>query len=300
MKKSVRVAFRTAAAAVATGLVLVLTLSAEAGQVQGAGVRVNNQAVAGDKPVALKKGDVVSTLDGTAVIRTETGEEIRLDRNTTLRHEGTEGGVEYFLVLTGSATGKVSATSTLGSSSSWATAPEGGTAEVRVEVPASRGEGRFRTVSGTAGGVWLRNGDMNVWLPEGNSLSITTDPTLPGATCFRTSQQNNTSIEVQRMVTGGTIRVRFPRASEGCIQPLTGNKTKITNSINSNKQEKAEVATLFGSNSSANLGPGAFAIIDNQTGGIELGEEFQEVPEDDVYDPVDDATDTSGEKTTKR
>ncbi|MCG3134899.1 MAG: hypothetical protein HMLKMBBP_02307 [Planctomycetes bacterium] len=287
-------------AAFALAAALAGTHAAEAAQVSGAGVRVNNQPVAADKAVTLKSGDVVTTLDGPAVIKTDAGDEIRLDRNSTVRHEGTSDGVEYLLVLAGTATGTVSPKTTFGASSSWATAPEGGKGEVRVEVPAGRGEGRFRSVSTTTGGVWLRNNDTNVWLPDGNSVSITTDPALPGAVCYRTSQQNNASIEIHKLVSGGTIRIRYPRAAEGCIQPLSGNKTKVTNSINSNKQEKADVATLFGSNSQAALGPGAFAIIDNQTGGIELGEEFQEVPEDEIYDPVDDATDASTQNTTKR
>lgn len=268
---------------------------------QGAPIQVNGQAVAAGQTVQFKQNDVLKTGDGTAVIRSDGNDEISVDRNSSVKSDGTADGIEYLFVTRGIATGKLSTKTSLGTAVSWATAPEGQTTEVRVEAPSGREdvEGRFRTVKG---GTWLRFNEYSTWLPEAHSINLWRERAQPKFLCFRTSQQNEGVVEIRRQVSGGAIRLRVPRATSGCVEDK-GSKTKVTNDVTSNKQQKVEVATEFGSASSAQIGPGAYAIIDNATGGIELVSEEQddsigeEVP---GYDPVDDASDVSAVRVRKR
>lgn len=272
-----------------------------AGQIQASGgpIQVNNQTVAPGQTVPVRKGDVVKTGDASAIVKSDAGDEIRLDRGTTMRHDGVQDGTEYFLIGEGSASGNLSTRTTIGTATAWATAPEGQRAEVRVEAPMGRHdkEGRFRA---TKGGSWLRVNEYSMWLPEAHSITLWREDGKPGFLFFRTSQQNEGVVEIRRAVSGGTIRVRVPRAVSGYIQDM-GTKTKIANDVTSNKQQKIDIATEFGTQSAAQIGPGAYAIIDNQTGGIELGQEMLEDNLDDFpYDPVDDAADASLQRRTKR
>jgi hypothetical protein len=266
----------------------------------GGQVKVNGKSVA--VPVTLKKGDTFETGAGTATFKSDAGDVISLEANTTARHEGVEGGVEYLFVRTGAATGKLSEKTTLGVSVSWATAPKGARTEVRVEAPADRPaiEGRFRTLSG---GTWLVNDAYSTWLPEQHSVTLWRDAAKRDSMCFRTSQQNTGRVDVNKMVAGGNIQVSVPRATSGCVEAFKENKTKISNEITSNKQEKIKIQTEFGARSTADLGPGTYAIIDNQTGGVEVFDEFiedtltEEVPS---YDPIQDSSDASVSRRKKR
>jgi Ca2+-binding RTX toxin-like protein len=291
-------------AALIGGLALFAAASdALAGQIveaAGGQIKVNGKAVA--VPVAVNKGDVVETGSATATFRSDAGDVITLDRNTVAKGEGTEGGIEYLFVKSGVATGNLSEKTTLGVAASWATAPKGMRTEVRVEAPADRAasEGRFRTISG---GTWLRNDDYTTWLPAQHSVTLWRDATKKGSMCFRTSQQNTGKVDVVRTVAGGNIRVIVPRAASGCVEDFKGNKTKISNDFTSNKQEKVRVETEFASSSTAEIGPGGYAVIDNQTGAIETFEEtFDEVFGEEIpqYDPVEDASDASATRKKKR
>lgn len=293
-------------AVLAAGVLSVVAAGpALAGQIVSATgkIRVNGQPVSVDQPLTLKKGDRVATEGSSIVFRSDAGDEIRVDANSSVRHEGAEGGVEYFFVESGIATGKLSDKTSLGTSAAWATAAKGTQTEVRAEASAATGatEGRFRALKE---GTWLRNGNTDVWLPENHSVTLWIDPAKPGDTCFRTSQQNEGEIEAVRVVSGGNITVRIPRATSGCVMNHPGNKTKITNDITSNKQTKIQVTTDFGARGTAAIGPGTFALIDNSTGAVET---FQDDYDSDVgdeqpmdYDPVEDASDASISRRSKR
>lgn len=288
------------ASLLAAGAIVLAPSAAFAGTAEGAGLLVNGQAAPAGKPVTLKANDSLTAGEKGAVIKTAAGDEIRLDKGATVRFDGVQDGVEFYVVQSGSATASLSTKSTLGTSAAWATAPEGMRTEVRVE--ASGGEGRFRTVTG---GTWLRSGsekEYAIWLADGNSATLWRDAKT-SSLCFRTSQQNNGSVEMRREVSGGTITVMIPRAATGCITPLSGNKTKIANDLNSNKQEKLGISTAFGSASSVQVAPGGFAVVDNQTGKIEVTEEIiddslgEELPS---FDAVENAADASISTRTKR
>lgn len=253
-------------------------------------------------PVTLQKNDKVETGSSTATFKSDAGDVITLDRGTTAKGEGTVGGIEYIFIVSGSAIGNLSEKTTLGVATSWATAPQGARTEVRVEAPAERAgtEGRYRTLSG---GTWLRSDPYSVWLPPEHSVTLWKDAGKKGSLCFRTSQQNQGTVDVSKEVSAGNfIRITVPRAASGCVEDWAGNKTKVSNEITSNKQEKIHVETTFGSKSEANLGPGTYALIDNQTGGIEVIDDTiddsigEELPS---YDPVDDASDASVTRRTR-
>jgi hypothetical protein len=263
------------------------TPSADAGQIVSATgpVTVNKKQVSAAQPIVLKANDVVSTGPGvTAVLRSDAGDEVRIDANSSVRHEGVDDGVEYLFVERGTATGTVAAKTAVGCASGWATAPAGGRAEVRVEVPPENAasEGRFRTLRGDA---WIRNGDQAFWVPANHSVTVTTDPNSPGDACFRTAQQNAGEVTLRRTVSNGNIYVRIPRATSGCVKEHPGDKSRISNDLTSNKLAKLQVTTDFGSKASAGIGPGGFALIDNQTGSIES------FAEDLFEDLGDDASD---------
>lgn len=279
--------------------------TADAGQIVSASgpVTVNGKQATAAQPIVLKAGDKVATGAGvTAVFRSDAGDEIRLDPNTTIRHEGVDGGSEYVLVERGTAQGAVSAKTTFGSSSAWATAPQGQRSEVRVEAPAEKGgtEGRFRSLRGD---TWLRNGSQAVWLPANNSVTLNTDPAKPGDMCFRTAQTNEGTVTVRRTVAGGNIDARIPRASSGCVMDHPNNRTKISNDLTSSKTTKIIVATDYGARGGASIGPGTFALIDNSTGTVEtfLEDLFEDLGDDATdYDPVEDSSDASLTRRGKR
>lgn len=270
-------------------------------------VEATGTVTVGGKPVTLpatvNKGDVIETgANGSAVFKSDAGDRITLEKNTKARSEGVERGTEYLYVLVGAATGDLSEKTTFGVPVGWATAPAGARTTVRAEAPADRAaiEGRFRTVKGSA---WIRNGNTSTALNEDHTVTLWTDATKRGSMCFRTGQQNAGRVSMEREVSGGTIRMDIPRATSGCVEDLAGNKTKISNEITSNKQEKIAVSTHFGSSSSASIGPGTHAIIDNQTGGIEVVEDVtdesigEEIP---TFDPVQDASGASISRPTTR
>lgn len=264
-------------------------------------VKVNGKAAT--LPVELKKGDTVETGAATATFKSNAGDVVTIDRDTTAKSEGTEDGVEYLFVVSGVATGDLSDKTSIGVSVSWASAAKGTRTEVRVEAPSDRPgvEGRFRAIKGA--GAWLRNADISTWLPEGNSVTLWRDRSKKGGMCFRSSQQNTARVEITKRVAGGDINISVPRATSGCVEDVANNKTKISNEITSNKQDKIKIETEFGSKSTAEVGPGTYALIDNQTGGIEIIDDTsddsvgEEIP---TYDPVDDASDVSTLRKTKR
>lgn len=288
---------RAVAAAAAFALcVFALAGEALAGQIVEANgaVTLNGQPV--KLPASIKKGDVIVTAaNATAVFRSDAGDKISLESGTTAVGEGTENGVEYLFVKTGAATGDISDKTTFGVATSWATAPKGVRTTVRAEAPAGKGatEGRFRTVKGD---TWLMNGPYAVLLPQDHTVTLWRDSGKSTAMCFRSGQQNASRVQMHKQVSGGVIRIDVPRATNGCVEDMSNNRTKISNEITSNKQEKIEISTQFGAASNAAIGPGTYALIDNQTGGIEvvqetvddtIGEEIQTI------DPVGDATDAS-------
>ena len=284
------------------GAAVFATQDALAGQITASSGPIKINGKPATLPVTLQKGDTVETGSATATFKSDAGDVVTLDRSTVAKSEGAQSGVEYFFVVSGSATGNLSEKTTLGVATSWATAPQGVRTEVRVEAPADRPgtEGRFRTVSG---GTWLRNDSYAVWLPAEHSVTLWRDRTKKGSMCFRTSQQNQGTVDINKTVSGGNIKISVPRAASGCVEDWVNNRTKISNEITSNKQEKIHIETEFGSKSEANLGPGTYALIDNQTGGIELIEENvddsigEEIPS---YDPIDDASDASVTRRTTR
>lgn len=288
-------------AALIAGLaVLAASAEAWAGQITQASGPIQVNGKPATLPVTLKKGDVVSTGGSTATFKSDAGDVISLERNTVAKSDGSEKGVEYLLIDAGGASGTLSEKTTLGCLASWATAPAGQTTEIRVEVPAEKpSEGRFRTIKG---GTWLRGDPYETWLPADHSVVLWRDASKSGSLCFRTSQQNEGRVEIRKQVSGGTIKAFVPRASSGCYEDLSGNKTKLSNEITSNKQDKIQIKTEFGTASSAELGPGTYAIIDNQTGTIEVVEDVldtsigEELP---TFDPVDSAADASASSRTK-
>ncbi len=289
-----------AASLLAAGVAVLSPSSAFAGTAEGAGLLVNGKAVAAGKPVTLTANDTLTAGEKGAVVKTAAGDEIRLEKGAVVRFDGAQDGTEFYVVESGAAVGSISTKSTLGTSAAWATAPEGMRTEVRVE--AAGGEGRFRTITG---GTWLRSGsekEYSIWLAERTAATLWRDAKT-SALCFRTSQQNNTPVEMRRQVSGGIITVNIPRAVTGCVTPLPGNKTKISNDVNSNKQEKLGISTAFGSAASVQVAPGGFAIVDNQTGKIEVTEEViddkigEELPS---FDAVENAADASVSTRTKR
>lgn len=278
--------------------------SADAGQIVSATgpVTVNKKQVSATQPIVLKAGDVVSTGAGvTAVFRSDAGDEIRIDANSAVRHEGVDDGIEYVFVERGTATGTVAAKTSVGCGSGWATAPAGAKSEVRVEVPPENGsEGRFRSLRGD---TWIRNGSQAFWVPANHSVTVTTDPNTPGDACFRTAQQNSGDVTLRRTVSNGNIFVKIPRATSGCVKEHAGDKTRISNDSTSNKLAKLQVTTDFGSKAAAGIGPSGFALIDNQTGSIEsFAEDFFEDLGDDAsdYDPVESTDSLSTQRRSKR
>ena len=291
------VSFVLAAAVVATafaGDAFAGTLTSATGP-----IKVNGKEA--KLPVEIKKGDVIETGSSAATFKSDAGDLITLDRATKAKSEGSVEGVEYLFIASGSAQADLSNKTSLGVATSWATAAKDMRTEVRVEAPADRAstEGRFRTIKG---GTWLRNEPYAVWLPEAQSVTLWSDAKKPGGMCFRTSQQNTGRVEVTKQVGAGAIHASVPRATNGCVESLANNKTKVSNEITSNKQEKIQVWTEFGSKAKADVGPGTYAVIDNQTGGIEVIEEFidddfnAEIPD---FQPVDDAA-ISVSRTRKR
>lgn len=253
-------------------------------------IKVNGKTVT--LPAEIKKGDVVETGTSSATFKSDAGDLITLDKGTKASSEGSVDGVEYLFIASGSAQGDLSNKTSLGVSTSWATAAKDMRSEVRVEAPSDRAssEGRFRSIKG---GTWLRNDPYAVWVPEAQSVTLWRDKTKKGALCFRTSQQNTARIEMKKEVGAGAINISVPRATNGCVEDLVNDKTKVSNEITSNKQEKIQVWTEFGSKAKADVGPGTYALIDNQTGGIEIFEEFiddrftDDIPD---FEPADDST----------
>jgi hypothetical protein len=288
--------------AVAGLAVLAFAQDALAGEIVEANgpVQVNGKPVT--VPAAFNKGDVIETGAGTAVFRSAAGDRITLESRTKAKSHGVEGGIEYLYLHVGAATGDISDKTTFGVPVGWATAPKDARTTIRAEAPADRPtiEGRFRTVKGSA---WIRNGNTSTSLNEEHTVTLWTDAAKRGSMCFRTGQQNAGRVRVEREVSGGTIRMEIPRATSGCVEDMAGNKTKISNEITSNKQEKIAVSTHFGTPSAANIGPGTHAIIDNQTGGIEVVEDVtdesigEEIPS---FDPVEDASGASISRQTNR
>ena len=289
-------------AALIAGIAVFAATDAFAGQITAASGPIKVNGKTATLPVTLAKGDKVETGANTATFKSDAGDLISIEKNTTAKSDGVEGGVEYFFVEVGVATGTLSEKTTLGVSVSWATAPKGGKTQVRVEAPADRPgvRGLFRTL---AGGTWLRNDTFSTWLPELSSVTLWRDRTKMGSLCFSTSQQNPGMVDIVKRVAGGDIRVSVPRATSGCVEDLAENKTKISNDLNSNKQEKVHVETEFGAMSKADIGPSTYAIIDNQTGGIETFDEGltetigEEIPS---YDSISDASDVSVSRKKKR
>lgn len=264
-------------------------------------VKVNGKAAV--LPMEIKKGDTIETGTASATFKSDAGDIVTIDRDTTAKSDGAQDGVEYLFVVSGIATGDISEKTSIGVSVGWATAAKGTRTEVRAEAPADRPgvEGRFRSIKGA--GTWIRNGEISTWLPEANSVTLWRDRSKRGGMCFRTSQQNTARVDVTKMVAGGAIKISVPRATSGCVEDVANNKTKISNEITSNKQDKIKIETEFGSKSTAEVGPGTYALIDNQSGGIEVVDETvddsvgEEMPS---YDPVDDASDVSSLRKTRR
>ena len=89
-------------AVIAAGLLAVLSASAaQAGQIGSAtGAGPVNGRPAPAAPFALQPGQRFATpAGGSAVYRTDAGDEIKMDAGTTIRNEGVESGVEYHYLV---------------------------------------------------------------------------------------------------------------------------------------------------------------------------------------------------------
>ncbi len=262
-----------AASLLVGGVVLVRT--AQAGVITSATgpVRVNGQEVViqPGEPLTLGPGDVLETLDSNVLFQSETGDRITIERNSKVRADGVDNGVDYLFVESGAAYGTVSDKTALGGAAGWASAPEGLTSKVFLEVPADRpgSEASFRSVEG---GTWVRYHDYSVWLPAKHTVTLAVDPGRTGLLAFRTSQQNPGDIRVIKGVGSGELIAYVPKATVGRVLPDEGNKTRIENDITSLKTGKIRLETRFPGKppQRAALGPGTYALIDNSTGTIEV------------------------------
>lgn len=163
------------------GLAVAVLLLASAGEASGAQVveasgplRVDGKEVRvlPGRPLPVRRGAVVETAASPAVLRSDAGDEIRLEAGASLRNDGTQGGVEYLLLRSGAAEATLGPKTSLGSAAGWASAPAGFTAVVRAAAAAPEGGRTFRTLRGSA---WIRCRDADVWLPEGAAAILRPD-----------------------------------------------------------------------------------------------------------------------------
>jgi len=254
---------------------LLLAAPAAAGVITSATgpIRVNDQEVVvpPGETLALNEGDVVETLGATVAIQSAAGDRITLEPGTMARADGEEDGVDYVFVESGAAFGALSDRSALGATAGWASAAEGETGKVFLEVPANRpgSEASFRCVEG---GIWARYHDYDVWLPDQHSVTLAVDPDTPDVLGFRTSQQNEGEIHVVKAAGNGQILAYVPKATIGRMRPEGPEKTRIENDIRSLKTGKIRLETRYPNKPEQNaaLGPGTYALINNETGTIEL------------------------------
>lgn len=236
-------------------------------------IRVNDKPVtvrAGDS-LALNTGDVVETLGATVAVETADGNRVTLEPGTTARSDGIEDDIEYLFVESGAAYGSVSARTYVGGTAGWASAREGTTGRFFLEVPANRpgSETSFRSVEGEVG---VRYHSFTVWIPQQNTVTLAVDTAEPDVLAFRTSQQNPGDVRIEKATGTGTILVIVPKATVGRMRPEDAKRTRIENDITSLKTGKIGLETHFQGKApqEAALGPGTYALINNETGTIEL------------------------------
>ena len=236
-------------------------------------IRVNDREVTvkAGEPLTLNVGDVVETLGATVSYESAAGDVITLEPGTSARADGEKGETEYLFVESGTAYGVVSQRTAVGATAGWASAAEGETGKVFLEIPANRpgSEASFRAVSG---GIWVRYHGYAVWLPEQHSVTLAVDPAEPALLAFRTSQQNAGEIQIVKSTGRGEIYAYVPKATIGRMRPETEDKTRIENDVSSLKTGKIRLETHFQGKApqTAALGPGTYALINNETGSIEL------------------------------
>lgn len=266
---------KSSACAAAIALLLLAAAPAAAGEITSATgpIRVNDQEVVvrPGEPLALGEGDVVETLGANVAWRSVAGDRVTLEPGTTARADGEDDGIDYLFVESGAAYGTLGDKTALGATAGWASAAEGEMGKVFLEVPANRAgsEASFRCVEG---GIWARYHGYAVWLPGQHSVTLAVDPNAPDVLGFRTSQQNEGEIQVVKSAGNGQILAFVPKATIGRMRPEGSDKTRIENDITSLKTGKIRLETRYPGkpDQEAALGPGTYALIDNETGTIEL------------------------------
>jgi hypothetical protein len=281
------------ALAIAGVVLAVLSADAFAGTLQAAGpVRVNDKEVDAKQGVALKPGDRFEVLGSRATYTSEAKDKMTFEPSARGQFEKTQNGVEYVLLTRGEAVANLSDKTMAGTHVGWLQPEKGQKCQAFLRVPTNttkEGDSFFRGLQGT---TWIRTdgGETAYGLAEKQGIKIWSDSKgKPGNTCFQTSQENSGSVEVRKRVYNGqnTIYFSIPKASDGCVIDMAGDKTKIENGPQSPKDSGLRVETFYGqAPRDANVGPGASAVIDNVTGTIDLvlpffGEQFSnEFPED--------------------
>ena len=236
-------------------------------------VKLNGKQVVVEpgSPLRLAEGDVLETAGSRVVFESESGDRITIEEGSRVRADGVSDGIDHLFVESGAAYGTVSDRTSLGATAGWASAPEGSTGRIFLEVPADRpgAEASFRAVDG---GAWVRYHGYRAWLPEQHSLTLAVDPARPDLLAYRTSQQNAGDVQIIKTIGGGEMIAFVPKATVGRIRPEAGNKTRIENDITSLKTGKIRLETRFPGKppQRAALGPGTYALIDNSTGTIEV------------------------------
>ena len=266
----------TTATLLAFGMVAVTAQAATIKSASGP-ILVNGKQVTIDpsKPYEIPKGATVESGTATVVVVSKSGDEIALERDSILRNDGEESGVEGLFLMQGTAVAELGPNTTVGSWSSWVQVPAGQTTKSKVfieELPSAdklTHEGTVRAISGDA---WLWLYAYRIGLPVGHTISLSVDTRTRENVCFRTGQRNPGDVELQKKVTGGDIVALIPKATAGCVELVEdGKKTKISNDIASLKSGKIRLETRFGGESDqAALGPGTHALIDNLTGVIQV------------------------------
>jgi hypothetical protein len=259
----------------ALAVLLAAASTASAGTITSATgpIRVNDQEVVVQpgEPLTLAAGDEVETLGATVAFQSAAGDRVTLEPGTVARSDGEQGEAEYLFIESGAAYGTLSHKTAVGGTAGWASARENETGKVFVEVPANRPgkETSFRAVDGEIG---VRYHAFTVWLPSKHSVTLAVDPQQPGVLAFRTSQQNTGDVEVELSTGKGRILAYVPKATIGRIRPEDAERTRIENDIRSLKTGKVRLVTDFPGQDpqEAALGPGTYALINNETGTIEL------------------------------
>lgn len=265
---------RTIAILAGTAVATLATV-ADAGVITSATgpIRVNGQEVVvkPNEPLKLGPGDVIETLGANAVFQSENGDRITIEDGTTARADGVEDGIDYLFIEFGTAYGTVSDKTSLGGTAGWAAAPEARTSKIYIEVPANR-PGEEATYRSIEGGAWVRYHSYRVWLPEQHSATLAVDPETPDLLAFRTSQQNSGDVRVIKSTGDGDIIAEVPKATLGRILPEGTGRTRIENHIKSLKTGKIRLETQYPGKpvQNAALGPGTYAVINNDTGDIQV------------------------------